>query len=643
MLMHKISFVHVNFQQGPRVFNAHYLPYTAGVLWAYALKHKDISQRYVLDQLLWRREDIDVAVASLEHSDVICFCTYVWSRNYNYTLAREVKARWPNKLIIFGGPEPALERRDFFEQLPFIDIMVCQEGEQALAEVLAAWPNSLEHIPGLLLNKAGVAYNTGPSVRIANLDQVPSPYLMGLFDRLVADNPTVEWSATLETNRGCPYQCTFCDWGSLTYNKVKKFDLTRVMDELEWMGRNHCGFITIADANFGMFVERDMLVAEKLIEIQSQYGWPKSYTLSWAKNQKDDVINIAKKLIDAGHTRTGLNLSLQTLDDAVLSNIKRKNLAMNRVEDVFKLCDLNNIPLYTELILGLPGETVDTWKKNFWKLYAAGNHTGITAYQAQLLENAEMNLVQRRLHKLTGQPVYDYYDGANNFDHLEESIEVVTSTATLNHEQMLAALEFTWYQMTFHISGFTTYISRILNKLYGIGYDEFYTRLWQDLVKDAWIKEQRDSTVMHFNNLLTKGRIEHDAIMGVNIFSVNLFQRTTISVHAEDRVEQVYAIIKDHVTSNYTQDPNLTEQLVEFQKMHVARHGLLTQYPISKQFDYDFIGYLLEDKELSTPTQYQFNFAEDKSMSLTTFCEQIFFARRKNFGKTIITKHAKKT
>jgi hypothetical protein len=146
---------------------------------------------------------------------------------------------------------------------------------------------------------------------------------------------------------------------------------------------------------------------------------------------------------------------------------------------------------------------------------------------------------------------------------------------------------------------------------------------------------------MHFNNLLTKGRIEHDAIMGVNIFSVNLFQRTTISVHAEDRVEQVYAIIKDHVTSNYTQDPKLTEQLVEFQKMHVARHGLLTQYPISKQFDYDFIGYLLEDKELSAPTQYQFNFAEDKSMSLTTFCEQIFFARRKNFGKTIITKHVK--
>jgi hypothetical protein len=127
--------------------------------------------------------------------------------------------------------------------------------------------------------------------------------------------------------------------------------------------------------------------------------------------------------------------------------------------------------------------------------------------------------------------------------------------------------------------------------------------------------------------------------MGVNIFSVNLFQRTTISVHAEDRVEQIYAIIKDHVTRTYTHDPKLTEQLVEFQKMHVARHDLLPQYPLNMPFDYDFIGYLLEDKELHTPTQYQFNFAEDKSMSLTTFCEQIFFARRKNFGKTIITKH----
>lgn len=145
---------------------------------------------------------------------------------------------------------------------------------------------------------------------------------------------------------------------------------------------------------------------------------------------------------------------------------------------------------------------------------------------------------------------------------------------------------------------------------------------------------------MHFDTLVTKGRIEHEPIMAVNIFGVNLFQRTTISVHAEDRAEQIYTIIKDHVSRNYTQDQKLTEQLVEFQKMHVARHQLLTQYPLSKQSDYNFIGYLLEDEELHMPTQYQFNFAEDKSMSLTTFCEQILFSRRKNFGKTIITKPA---
>ena len=71
-------------------------------------------------------------------------------------------------------------------------------------------------------------------------------------------HPEVRWNVTLETNRGCPYACTFCDWGSLTYNKVKKFCLNRVYDELEWVGKNGCDFISLADANFGMFPERDM-------------------------------------------------------------------------------------------------------------------------------------------------------------------------------------------------------------------------------------------------------------------------------------------------------------------------------------------------------------------------------------------------
>jgi radical SAM superfamily enzyme YgiQ (UPF0313 family) len=118
----------------------------------------------------------------------------------------------------------------------------------------------------------------------------------------------VEWNGTLETNRGCPFQCTFCDWGSLTYSKVKHFGLERVFDELEWMAQHRVGFISITDANFGMFPERDNLIADKIIEVQEQYGYPKTFSVAWAKNQKREVVDIVKKLLNAPGFNQGLTL-----------------------------------------------------------------------------------------------------------------------------------------------------------------------------------------------------------------------------------------------------------------------------------------------------------------------------------------------
>ena len=53
-----------------------------------------------------------------------------------------------------------------------------------------------------------------------------------MFEKIIADNPGVLWNGTLETNRGCPFACTFCDWGGLTYSKLKKFPEEKVLQEL---------------------------------------------------------------------------------------------------------------------------------------------------------------------------------------------------------------------------------------------------------------------------------------------------------------------------------------------------------------------------------------------------------------------------
>ena len=63
-----------------------------------------------------------------------------------------------------------------------------------------------------------------------------------------------------------------------------------------------------------------------------------------------------------------------------------------------------------------------------------------------------------------------------------------------------------------------------------------------------------------------------------------------------------------------------------------------SNYPKLLNFKHDIPGYVQDMVELNTPCVYEFDFPEDKQQSLQRFCEQIFFARRRNFGKSWITK-----
>ena len=635
----KISFVSPNFQQGPKEFNAYYLPYSCGILWSYANQFSEISDNYNLGDFVWRRDPIEESVELLKDSDVVGFSVYIWNRNYSKVLARELKKANPDIFIIWGGPEPPIEKSDFFERLPFVDVCVKLEGEKSFKAILDHFNTNKDYtsIPGLLINDNGKLIDTGDSLRIDDLDTIPSPYLTDVFKPLMEKFPEIRWNATLESNRGCPYACTFCDWGSLTYNKVKKFSLERVYLELEWVGKNNCDFVSLTDANFGIFPDRDSLIADKLIEVQKTYSNPKAYTISWAKNQKREVVEIVRKLIYDGGSKMGLNLSVQTMDENVLDIIKRKNLDTNKIEEVFEMCEQYNIPLYTELILGLPGETLTSWKNNFYRLFEAGNHTGITIYQAQLLENAEMNLMQRKLYKLEGRVVYDYLVGTYNEHELREGVEVIVSTRDLPKSKMIEAQVFSWFMNTFHINGITNYISRVLHKQ-GLSYKEFYDKLLNHVKQDEWLLGEIHRIEEHYSNWAKYGKIDHTPIQGMEIHGWNLVHSTIINLQSEGKHNHIFTVVEDFLRKEFDIDESLLHDLMEFQRLFLINYKIAGQYPMQVEFNHDVLGYLQDDTELNKKVMYELDFPENKSMSLQQFCEQIFFARRRNFGKAWVTK-----
>jgi hypothetical protein len=639
----RLNLVQPNFAQGPRELNAYYLPYSAGVLWAYASRMSLITERWHLDQLAWRRDPIESVYKSLADCDVIGFSTYIWNKSYNYQLAGKIKAYNPRCLIVFGGPEPPIESSDIFLRLPFIDAVVKKEGEVAFADLLHN--GALPSVRGLLLNDQGRAIDTGAAVRIDRLDQIPSPYTLGVFDQIMADNPTVAWNATLETNRGCPYQCTFCDWGSLTYNKVKQFDLSRVFADIEWMGEHECDWMSITDANFGMFVSRDDLIVEKVIETQDRFGFPRRMGLSWAKNQKADVVRLAKKLTARGFNN-GLTLSVQSLDDGVLTEIKRKNLEINRLNEVFDLCQREGITVNTELILGLPSETVASWRRNVWGLLEINQHSGIEFFQAQLLENAEMNLTQRQAHAITSITVYDYLSGNDDGDGIPEGIEVVTSTVDLPLEHMLRCQEFSWFINTWHINGISQWYARFLRKACGVSYEEFYTGFDAWLDKNAaWWRDERQLVMDAYRSWMTTGSISVEPVAGVKIHGWNIIHLSNLRMHANDSYTQYLSAVDSYVDQHYgSAILGLSSQLrigLDLRKItdaYVVRHDRLAAYPLQVHTDSNIWEHIITGAELTDRLYpYLFEFPEDTQQSLPIFLQNIYYARRRNFGKAQIS------
>ena len=635
-MTYKIAWVQPNFQQGPRECNAYYLPYSAGVIWSYAITDPWIKENFELTEWIWKRDEVVPIVQRLAQNDIIAFSTYVWNHNYNYELARLVKELNPGILTVFGGPEPAITDADLFRKNPFMDIVITFEGEITFKELLLSYKSrKFDHIPGLLLNKDGEAVDTGSAKRIDSLMEIPSPYLAGVFDQLIIDNPGITWQGTLETSRGCPFACTFCDWGSLTYNKVKKFELERVYEELEWMAKRNFDFISLTDANFGMFAERDSLIADKIIECQEKYGSPRTFSVAWAKNQKKEVVDIVKKLLDARGFNQGLTLSVQSLDLDVLENIRRKNMEMSKLEEVFELCEQRNIPTYTELILGLPGETLNTWKENFWKLFRMGNHTGLTVFQAQLLENAEMNLLQKKLFKISSQPVTDYFSGSYSNEHVEESIDIITGTKDMPFDQMLDAQCFSWFINTFHINGVSTLLSRLVFQYLDVPYNKFYEELFEFIQDDTWLHSEQEQVREYYRNWMTTGRINHPKI-GIEIHGWNLIHRTILNLHTEKKYNHVFDLL-ERFMSRYNLPIDLLNSIMQFQRRYLVAYDAMLTYPDNIELDYNIWEYLTFNHDLvQRPTTYRLEFPEDKTMSFQRFLELFYFARRRNFGKATV-------
>jgi hypothetical protein len=204
---------------------------------------------------------------------------------------------------------------------------------------------------------------------------------------LDAYGEAVEGTAIIETNRGCPYGCTFCDWGSATLSRIRKFDIDRVFAELEWCAQHGVTRIWVADANFGIF-DRDVAIAEKVAELKEQYGCPTMFSTNYAKNTVKHLKPIVKVMADAGILTQGL-LSLQTMDGDTLETIHRSNIKVEKYEDLAKEFREAGLPLFVDLMLGLPGATTTSFRNDLQQ--CIDREVSAKIFPTRMLLNSPMN------------------------------------------------------------------------------------------------------------------------------------------------------------------------------------------------------------------------------------------------------------
>ena len=212
------------------------IPYSIGVLYAYAFQDSAIKSNYRLGALLAEKLSPEHYLDILEAPDVFAFSCYIWNFEYSKQLAQRVKEAYPECIIIFGGHSIPISQSKLLEELPYVDYLIHGEGEIPFQELLLHLIGRLniESVNNISYRSGAViSYNYHPNCIV---DEYPSPYLTGVFDKLF-DDPDARYNATIETNRGCPFHCAYCDWG-LNQSRIRMMDLDKILAEIEWMGKH---------------------------------------------------------------------------------------------------------------------------------------------------------------------------------------------------------------------------------------------------------------------------------------------------------------------------------------------------------------------------------------------------------------------
>ncbi len=412
---------------------------------------------------------------------IVGLSNYTWNIDLNKRVLERVKQASPQTLTIMGGPDFPVEESNALEYMKSragLDFYALFQGEIGFSEIVRSFLPSrdIESIKNGPIKNCAYFDKENDSLVVGNiksfgrdLEPIPSPYLNGLLDDFFDTNLI----PIIETNRGCPYSCTYCAWGVSAQKQVALHSLEKVMAEIEYIAARtrNTGLLNVADANFGI-VARDVELAEFLRAQHDSTGYPRYIGMACAKNVPDRIITIAETLGDMASVTS----SFQSLDETVQLNMKRDNISLQDFKAIQSHFSAKHLQTHSELILGLPGETKQSHLSAIRDLMETD--TAIVCYNLRMLGGTELNTPSqidkfgiKTKHRLVDN-AFGKYDGIVSL----ETEEMVLSTDTMTEQDILYFRPIHWLIQFLWNYGYYTEILHFLREE-GVNPADFITRL----------------------------------------------------------------------------------------------------------------------------------------------------------------------
>jgi radical SAM superfamily enzyme YgiQ (UPF0313 family) len=325
------------------------------------------------------RDDISGYVRAITafEPDIVGFSIYVWSTPTLVAVARELKSQRPGCLIVFGGPSArsALFDLNYYRDPPsYLDAVVEGDGEvifRNIAKLSELSRAALSTVAGVTLPAAGGWVRTPKAQPTTEHDHLASPFQLGLMPRGAV--------AYLETYRGCPMSCRFCEWG--TTEQVKAvFSADYIERELRAFDALRAPAVFLLDAGLNL----NMRAFRNLREANRRNGFL-GKTLFWAEIYpsviRDEHFEFLREI-----GPTYLGVGMQSMDLGVLKLHQRPSDSPRFEQAVRDLAAVTSIEL--QIIFGLPGDTPDGFRRTL--TYALSLPAAVRVYHCLVLPDALM-------------------------------------------------------------------------------------------------------------------------------------------------------------------------------------------------------------------------------------------------------------